>query len=117
MDAQQFKKALLTDYLDNISSRHVQAEVQPGYLKNLLPACAPQDGQSWDQIHGDLFSKIMPGMTHWYASIALCSFLANRTHRDPLQELAQFPGILSGSDVLSEYAGRAVLGRTDDFSL
>lgn len=59
----------------------------------------------------------MPGMTHWYASIDLCSFLVNRTHCDPWQELAQFPGILPGSDILPEHAGRAVLGRTDDFSL
>ncbi|KAL9579162.1 MAG: hypothetical protein Q9212_005265 [Teloschistes hypoglaucus] len=87
MDAQQFKKALLTDYLDNISSRPVQAEVQPGYLRNLLPARAPQDGQSWDQIHGDLFSKIMPGMTHWNSPNFLAFFPAPTSYPSMLGEL------------------------------
>ncbi|KAL8764086.1 MAG: hypothetical protein Q9194_007178, partial [Teloschistes cf. exilis] len=76
-----------TDYLDNISSGHVQAEVQPGYLKNLLPACAPQGGQSWDQIHGDLFSKIMPGMMHWNSPNFLAFFPAPTSYPSMLGEL------------------------------
>ncbi|KAI4242534.1 MAG: hypothetical protein LQ352_007213 [Teloschistes flavicans] len=93
MDAKQFKQALrtasndITDYLDNISSRPVQAEVSPGYLRQLLPARAPQDGQSWDQIHGDLFSKILPGMTHWNSPNFLAFFPAPTSYPSMLGEL------------------------------
>ena len=41
------------------------SNVQPGYLKKLLPDRPPKVGEPWDEIQKDLESKIVPGMTHW----------------------------------------------------
>lgn len=41
------------------------SQVEPGYLKKLLPELPPEDGEEWESIQKDMESKIMPGMTHW----------------------------------------------------
>ncbi|KAI4461335.1 group ii pyridoxal-5-phosphate decarboxylase [Holotrichia oblita] len=48
-------------YLDNLESRRVTPSVEPGYLKNLLPDEAPDDGEDWERIMADVEQKIMPG--------------------------------------------------------
>ena len=53
------------DYYDNIESRRVLSNVEPGYLAKLLPSTAPEEGERWDDIQKDIESKIMPGLTHW----------------------------------------------------
>lgn len=40
-------------------------DVEPGYLKSLLPKQAPIKGEQWDSIFKDFESKILPGITHW----------------------------------------------------
>lgn len=56
---------LVIHYFDNLASRDVVSSVEPGYLRKLLPSEAPQEGESWADIHKDLEAKIMPGITHW----------------------------------------------------
>lgn len=53
------------DYYDTIQSRCVVSNVEPGYLKKLLPDGPPEEGESWAEIQKDIESKIMPGLTHW----------------------------------------------------
>ncbi|XP_026824506.1 histidine decarboxylase [Ooceraea biroi] len=55
----------IADYLGNIRSRRVYPAVSPGYLRNVLPAAAPVDGESWENIFADIERCIMPGVTHW----------------------------------------------------
>jgi len=55
------------DYYETIETRRVIPEIQPGYLRPLLPDGPPQEGEAWDAIQKDLTDKIMPGLTHWYA--------------------------------------------------
>ena len=43
----------------------VQARAQPGELVAQLPATAPELGESFEAILGDLDRLIMPGITHW----------------------------------------------------
>jgi aromatic-L-amino-acid decarboxylase len=52
-------------YYDTIHTRRVVSNVEPGYLKKLLPAGPPEDGEPWAEIQMDIESKIMPGLTHW----------------------------------------------------
>lgn len=52
-------------YLGNISSKRVTPNVEPGYLRQMLPNEAPQDPEEWDEIMADVDNKIMPGVTHW----------------------------------------------------
>ena len=52
-------------YNETIESRRVLSAVQPGYLRELLPAAAPEQGEAWRAIQADVENKIMPGITHW----------------------------------------------------
>ncbi|KAF7384769.1 hypothetical protein HZH68_014381 [Vespula germanica] len=55
----------IADYLENIRSRRVYPAVSPGYLRNVLPASAPVNGEPWEEIFADIERCIMPGVTHW----------------------------------------------------
>lgn len=55
----------ISNYIDTLRERRVIADVEPGYLRPLLPAEAPENPESWDDIMKDFESKIMPGITHW----------------------------------------------------
>ncbi|KAK0172445.1 hypothetical protein PV328_005761 [Microctonus aethiopoides] len=55
----------ICDYLQTLEVKRVTANVDPGYLRPLLPNEAPMKSESWDEIMKDVESKIMPGITHW----------------------------------------------------
>ncbi|CAN7984781.1 unnamed protein product, partial [Ixodes hexagonus] len=52
-------------YLETISERRVTPSCEPGYLKDQLPAKAPDQPEDWDRIMADVERYIMPGVTHW----------------------------------------------------
>lgn len=51
----------IADYLETIKTRRVFPNVKPGYMKNLLPEEAPNEGESWQEIFIDVERVIMPG--------------------------------------------------------
>lgn len=53
----------ICEYLRTIEGRRVTANVDPGYLRPLLPSEAPTKPESWDDIMKDVESKIMPGVS------------------------------------------------------
>ncbi|CAG0919177.1 unnamed protein product [Notodromas monacha] len=55
----------IADYLENIREKRVFPDVKPGYLRNLVPDCAPQEAEPWTQIFDDVENFIVPGLTHW----------------------------------------------------
>nr|XP_054750406.1 histidine decarboxylase-like [Lytechinus pictus] len=55
----------VADYLSTIRSRRTLPDVQPGYLKHLIPDHAPIHGDKWEDIMADIERAIMPGITHW----------------------------------------------------
>ena len=63
------------DYYDTIQDRPVVSKVIPGYLHKLLPNFPPEQGEKWEDIQKDIESKIMPGLTHWYAHLAAVSLI------------------------------------------
>ncbi|KAI5633968.1 pyridoxal-dependent decarboxylase conserved domain-containing protein [Phthorimaea operculella] len=71
MDTENFKdfaKAMIdyiADYLDNIRDRPVVPNVQPGYLRPLLPKQAPEQAEPWTAVMADIERVVMTGMTHW----------------------------------------------------
>jgi len=71
MDGVEFRKHgrdmvdYIVDYLDNIDSRRVTPNTEPGYLQNLIPSEPPNEPEEWDTIMDDVEKKIMIGMTHW----------------------------------------------------
>ncbi|KAK9870422.1 hypothetical protein WA026_007992 [Henosepilachna vigintioctopunctata] len=42
-------------------------DVKPGYLEDLIPKDAPNNGESWQEVLQDLDRIIMPGITHWHS--------------------------------------------------
>lgn len=57
----------VADYLENIEKRHVYPDVEPGYLRSLIPTEAPEEPESYEDIMKDVERVIMPGVTHWHS--------------------------------------------------
>ena len=48
--------------MKNIRDRRVFPDVQPGYIRGLIPAEAPEEGEKWNEIFSDVERVIMPGV-------------------------------------------------------
>nr|XP_057944586.1 histidine decarboxylase isoform X1 [Doryrhamphus excisus] len=55
----------ITKYLSSIRERRVIPDVKPGYMRALLPDCAPTEPEDWESIFDDIEKVIMPGVVHW----------------------------------------------------
>ncbi|KAI6181671.1 Aromatic-L-amino-acid decarboxylase [Aphelenchoides besseyi] len=55
----------IADYMENVHNRRVVPSIEPGYLRELLPATAPQQPESFEKVMHDFESYVMPGVTHW----------------------------------------------------
>ncbi|KAJ8679591.1 hypothetical protein QAD02_015378 [Eretmocerus hayati] len=55
----------ICNYMRTLEGKRVTANVDPGYLRPLLPNEAPMKAESFDAIMRDVEYKIMPGITHW----------------------------------------------------
>lgn len=53
----------VADYLEDIERRQVYPSVEPGYLRPLLPGCAPQEPDTFEEIMEDVEKIIMPGVS------------------------------------------------------
>lgn len=52
----------ICEYLGTLESRRVTANVEPGYLRSLLPNEAPVKPETFEDIMRDVEAKIMPGV-------------------------------------------------------
>lgn len=55
----------ICQYLTTVRERRVSPDVQPGYMRDLLPNTAPLKPDSWDNIFSDIEKIIMPGVRTW----------------------------------------------------
>lgn len=83
----------IADYLEDIRERRVFPDVKPGYIRDLVPEQAPEMGEDWDTIFGDVERVIMPGVTHWQSPYMHAYFPA----------LNSFPSLLG--DMLADAIG------------
>ena len=58
-------------YLSFKSKRRVTPDVEPGYLRELLPKEPPKEGEKWEDILNDVETKIMPGVTFYYTNLKI----------------------------------------------
>ncbi|XP_038888932.1 tyrosine decarboxylase 2 [Benincasa hispida] len=71
MDAEQLREHahrmvdFIADYYKSIEDFPVLSQVEPGYLRNLLPESAPHNSESLQSVLDDVQKKIFPGVTHW----------------------------------------------------
>lgn len=85
----------VVDYYDNIADQNsVVSQVEPGYLRKMLPSEAPVEGEQWDVIRRDIDSKIVPGLTHWQSPNFFAFFPCPASYPSILGELysAAFTG-------------------------
>ncbi|XP_076451303.1 aromatic-L-amino-acid decarboxylase-like [Babylonia areolata] len=99
MDAAEFRKRgkemvdYLATYMETLNTRRVTPEVEPGYLRSLLPDDPPKTAEDFDNIMKDVERAIMPGITHWQHPHFHAYFPAGNS----------FPSILG--DMLSDVIG------------
>jgi len=55
----------IADYFERIEEFPVLSQVEPGWLKENLPAKPPENGEDFDAVLGDLDKLILPAVTHW----------------------------------------------------
>ncbi|KAH8868881.1 Tyrosine decarboxylase [Schistosoma japonicum] len=55
----------IMNYLQNIHKYSVLPNVEPGYLRHLLPDQPPKEPETWSIIFHDIEKYILPGLTHW----------------------------------------------------
>src|ERR1035438_10336603 len=67
----------IADYHSRVESFPVLSRVNPGEVRSQLPARAPQQGEAFDQILGDIERIILPGITHWQSPNFYAYFPAN----------------------------------------
>ena len=67
----------IADYHSRIESFPVLSRVQPGEIRSKLPPNAPEHGEAFEQILGDLERVILPGITHWQSPNFYAYFPAN----------------------------------------
>ena len=60
----------IADYIDKIGERPPLSQVQPGYLRGLIPTEAPQYPDKWQDVMKDIERVIMPGVSfHFFVHI------------------------------------------------
>lgn len=71
MSADEFRRCghdlveWIADYYERIESFPVLAQVEPGWLKSNLPRSAPEQGEDFAAVLGDVEKLILPAVTHW----------------------------------------------------
>ncbi|XP_040271707.1 histidine decarboxylase [Bufo bufo] len=71
MESEEYRKRgkelvdYICQYLSTVRERRVTPDVQPGYMRALMPDSAPVESESWDNIFRDIEDIIMPGVVHW----------------------------------------------------
>ncbi|EFJ30644.1 hypothetical protein SELMODRAFT_89475 [Selaginella moellendorffii] len=93
MDSEEFREHahrmvdFVADYYRHIEKFPVRSQVSPGYLNDLIPAFAPQDPESFDDILADVSNIIIPGLTHWQSPSFFSYYPANSSTAGILAEI------------------------------
>src|SRR3954454_82641 len=91
--AAEFRKHLhevadwIADYRENIASYRISPDAKPGTIAAKLPAQAPEQGESLDEIIADVDRIVLPGITHWAHPDFMGYFGATTTAPGILAEL------------------------------
>ena len=94
---EEFRKQLheladwVADFRENIESLRVAPGEKPGAIRAQLPAQAPDEGESFEKILGDVDRLIVPGMVHWSHPMFLGYFGWTTTAPGILGEIISVP--------------------------
>ena len=77
----------IADYLGKVESLPVQSQVPPGQIRASLPPAAPEHGEPFEKVLGDVERLILPGITHWQSPNFFAFFPANNSGPSILGEM------------------------------
>uniref|UniRef100_A0A665U9Q9 Aromatic-L-amino-acid decarboxylase n=1 Tax=Echeneis naucrates TaxID=173247 RepID=A0A665U9Q9_ECHNA len=93
MDAEEFRRRgkemidYVAEYLENVEQRPVYPDLEPGYLRSLIPSEAPLEPESYEDIMKDMERVIMPGITHWHSPYFFAYFPAASSYPAMLADM------------------------------
>uniref|UniRef100_A0A3Q3DFH1 Aromatic-L-amino-acid decarboxylase n=1 Tax=Hippocampus comes TaxID=109280 RepID=A0A3Q3DFH1_HIPCM len=93
MNAEEFRRRgkemvdFVADYMENLEQRPVFPDVEPGYLRSLIPTEAPLEPENYDEIMKDVERVIMPGITHWHSPYFYAYFPAASSYPAMLADM------------------------------
>ncbi len=74
-------------YWERVEDYPVLSTVEPGRIRDQLPATAPDEGEPFDRMMADVRRIILPGITHWQSPSFFGFFPANVSGPSVLGEL------------------------------
>ncbi|HKD62499.1 MAG TPA: pyridoxal-dependent decarboxylase [Candidatus Acidoferrales bacterium] len=77
----------IADYYERVESFPVLSKAKPGELRAVLPAQAPERGESFDTMMADVERLILPGITHWQSPNFFAYFPSNNSFPSILGEM------------------------------
>ncbi len=77
----------MADYLEQVRTYPVKAQVAPKEIFNQLPSLPPIEGESFERIFADFEKTILRGMTHWQHPSFFAYFPANSSPPSVLAEM------------------------------
>ncbi|XP_042281043.1 aromatic-L-amino-acid decarboxylase isoform X4 [Thunnus maccoyii] len=93
MDVAEFRRRgremvdYVADYLENLEQRPVYPDVEPGYLRSLIPTEAPLEPETYEDIMKDVERVVMPGVTHWHSPYFYAYFPAASSYPAMLADM------------------------------
>ena len=77
----------IADYYERIETLPVLSQVEPGQIRQALPADAPHEGEAFAAMLQDINQVILPGVTHWQSPNFFAYFPANASGPSILGDL------------------------------
>lgn len=77
----------IADYQERVGDLPVRATVEPGQIRGMLPAAAPEAPEPLDAVLADINRVILPGITHWQSPNFFAFFPANASAPSILGDL------------------------------
>ena len=77
----------IADYYGRIETLPVLSQVEPGQIRQALPADAPAEGEPFAAVLQDISKVILPGVTHWQSPNFFAYFPANASGPSILGDL------------------------------
>ena len=74
-------------YLDRVGDLPVLAQVEPGDIREQLPASPPEQGEPFANVLRDLDEILLPGITHWQSPRFFAYFAVSAAEAGILAEL------------------------------
>ena len=81
----------IADFREHIEGLHVAPNDKPGAIREQLPKRAPDEGEPFEKILGDVDRIIVPGMVHWSHPMFLGYFGSTSTAPGILGEIISVP--------------------------